>query len=163
MNKYCHMMVGVPGSGKSTWIKENIFNNSIVLSTDDKIEEIASQCDMTYNQVFEDNIKEVTDEFFDEIEYNVTKGNNIIIDRTNLTPKSRKRILNMITSDYKKIAVVVQCSDPFIHANRLASRKGKTIPNHIIESMKNTFIMPSLEEGFNDITIIDTAPQMEEI
>ncbi len=156
-------MIGVPGVGKSTWIKNNVFNDSVILSTDDLIEIAAQESGLTYNEVFEDNIENATKKFFDSIKFHVSKENSIIIDKTNLNIKSRKRILNLIPDTYKKVAIVINCSDPFIHATRLMSRKGKIIPEHVFDSMIKSFQPPTLEEGFDDINIFDTAPQMEEI
>ena len=156
-------MIGIPGSGKSTWIKNNVFNDSVILSTDDLIEIAAQEAGLTYNEVFEDNIENATKKFFDSIKFHVSKDNNIIIDRTNLTIKSRKRILDLIPDTYKKIAIVINCSDPFIHAPRLMSRKGKTIPEYVFQSMIKSFQPPTVEEGFDDINIFDTAPQIEGI
>ena len=160
--KYCHMLIGIPGGGKSTWVKDNIFDsNTAILSTDHIIEKIAKATDLTYNEVFEDSIGEATKIFFFTIAKAVAAGNNMVIDRTNLTKKSRKKILDLIPDDYLKVAVVVNCSDDFVLANRLANRPGKNIPHHVIENMKKTFEEPSLDEGFISITHIETAPQEE--
>jgi len=53
------MLVGVPGSGKSTWIEETELDegqgqDTVILSTDDYIEHIASIRGTTYNEVFHD-------------------------------------------------------------------------------------------------------------
>jgi tRNA uridine 5-carbamoylmethylation protein Kti12 len=45
---------------------------------------------------------------------------------------------------------------------RLNSRVGKQIPYHVVENMINTYEHPSLDEGFDDITIINTLNQKEE-
>lgn len=40
----CHILIGVPGSGKSTWIKSSEYRNvSRVLSSDDIIESVAQK------------------------------------------------------------------------------------------------------------------------
>jgi predicted kinase len=160
--KYAYMMIGIPGCGKSTWIKENVFNsNTVILSTDNIIEKVAEARDLTYNEVFEELISDATKMFFHDISDNVLCGVDIIIDRTNLSKKSRKKILDMIPDDYIKVAIVVTCSDEFILANRLQNRPGKNIPNHVIENMKKSFEIPSEDEGFKSIVHIETAPQIE--
>jgi predicted kinase len=162
MMKYCHMLIGIPGGGKSTWVNDNIFDrNTAVFSTDQIIENTAKAAGMTYNEVFEDSIGEATKIFFSNIVEAAAAGKNMVIDRTNLSKKSRKKILDLIPDDYLKVAVVVNCSDDFVLANRLANRPGKSIPHHVIENMKKTFEEPSLDEGFKSIVHIETAPQEE--
>ena len=45
------MMIGLPGSGKSTWIKANLPGVK-VLSTDDFIDQYAAEKGKTYSEVF---------------------------------------------------------------------------------------------------------------
>jgi hypothetical protein len=39
--------------------------------------------------------------------------------------------------------------------HRLASRPGKTIPANIVESMMDSFVMPTVEEGFERVIFFD--------
>ena len=160
---YFYMMVGIPGCGKSTWVKENIHSKKIKIhSTDAIIEEIAAKSGLTYNEAFEDNIGEATKIFFNNIKTSVDNQEDFVVDRTNLTVKSRKRILDMVAFNYIKVAVVVTCSDPIIHSYRLQNRPEKNIPAHIIENMKNTYQEPTTAEGFNSITFVETSPILGE-
>jgi predicted kinase len=154
--KYFYMMIGLPASGKSTWIKNNVHNDTHVLSTDGLIEEYAKSQGKTYNEVFKERIGPATDLFFKEIEYCVERGLNVLIDRTNLNVKSRKKILDMVPKDYIKVAVVVTCDDAEEHLNRLISRPGKSIPGHIIKNMRESYQEPSKSEGFKSIVLVNT-------
>ena len=51
----CTFLIGVPGSGKSTWFDKNQVGT--LISSDDIIESIACEYEMTYNQCFQDLIK----------------------------------------------------------------------------------------------------------
>jgi len=162
MFKYAHIIVGLPGSGKSTWIKENVFDPRVrILSTDNIIQDYADTHGMTYNECFEDQIGEATKTFFNSIIEAVKDGASFIVDRTNLNKKSRKRILDMIPDDYTKVCIYVKCSNMFIHEHRLQNRTGKTIPSKIIDSMEKSFEMPTAAEGFKSVVHIDTAPILE--
>jgi predicted kinase len=156
-------MVGLPGSGKSTWIKENIFDQSIkILSTDDIIQEYADKYGMTYNECFEDCIGEATKKFFVSIKESVENNQSMVIDRTNLSKKSRKKILDMIPDSYIKVCVYVTCENDICHGYRLQNRPGKTIPEHIVKNMAKSFEIPTIDEGFKSIVHIETSPHLEE-
>lgn len=146
-----YMLIGVPGSGKTTWIKNNK-HNAVVLSTDDKIEAEAERSGKTYSEVFQDTIKQATVEMHRDLAKAIGERRDIIWDQTNITRKSRKSKLSQIPKDYHKVAVFF--SVPPDLRERLASRPGKIIPEPVILSMINQLEPPTKEEGFNEIVAI---------
>jgi hypothetical protein len=38
---------------------------------------------------------------------------------------------------------------------RILSREGKMIPHHIIESMADSYVEPTLDEGFDEVHLYD--------
>jgi tRNA uridine 5-carbamoylmethylation protein Kti12 len=164
MKPFCWMLVGLPGVGKSTYINDRIRERTIkyaVLSSDFYIEREARMQGKTYNVVFKDTVDWAQKQFFRDVTHAIDQNENIIIDRTNLTVKSRAKILNLFSSDlcdYRKAAVVFQCSEA-LHFRRIVSRPDKIIPLQVMESMKYSFEMPTEAEGFDSITIIDCDKQ----
>jgi gluconate kinase len=75
---------------------------------------------------------------------------DIIWDQTSTSVKARARKFNMLP-DYDHIAVVFKTPESDELAQRLASRPGKNIPDHVIRSMIDNFEMPTEEEGFKEI------------
>jgi predicted kinase len=146
-----YMLVGVPGSGKTTWIKNNK-HNAVVLSTDDYIEKVAAKQGKTYSEVFKDVIGDATDQMEKDLLQAVRNERDIIWDQTNLTAKSRKGKLSRIPKSYKKVAVYFTV--PSDLRDRLASRPGKTIPEPVIISMINQLQPPTKEEGFDEIVAV---------
>jgi predicted kinase len=159
MNPYLWIGVGLPGVGKSSWIESNIAVKTtqeiLVLSTDSLIESYAAMIGKTYTQVFSNYIEQATAIFFAQVHTAFAIDRNIFIDRTNLTIKSRKRLLDMAPKNYKKIAIVFTC-DKEVHEVRLQMRPGKTIPKGVLQSMADTFVYPTVEEGFDDVQEIVT-------
>ncbi len=147
-----YMLVGVPGSGKSTYIKNN--NLGVVLSTDDFIERVADSQNSTYNDVFKSNIKTATSVMNEMLKTAVAEERNIVWDQTNLTVSSRKNKLSRIPDTYKKIAVVFPTPNNEELQRRLNSRPGKTIPYHIMKSMINNLQYPSKDEGFDEVVVV---------
>jgi len=150
-----YMLVGVPGSGKSTWLTNNVRQNGNdavwSLSTDDYIEDIARQEGKTYNDVFKDHIKDATAHMYDELKIALGEKADLYWDQTNLSVKSRKGKIAQVPKDYTKIAVVFKIPDRDELMLRLNSRPGKTIPDHVMNSMIKNFEMPTQDEGFDGI------------
>lgn len=154
--KTCNILIGMPCSGKSTWLEQNAsfsIANSYILSTDNIIDSISFQYRMTYNESFKDLIKFATTVFNNEIDYCIYNAlDQVTIDRTNLTPKGRSVFINKFkSSGYKVNAYVFETPDHEEWNKRLDSRPGKNIPDYILENMRSYYVAPSLEEGFDEI------------
>src|SRR5271166_6623391 len=133
---YITLLVGIPGVGKSTWLKKFAGKDYfIVLSTDVALELIAKEKGKTYNEVFKDNIDKVTKEFFETLFLACKSNKNIVIDRTNLTIKSRKKILDLVPKNYEKSVIIFECDDETL-SYRLNSRPDKIIPVDVVGKMK---------------------------
>ena len=145
-----YMMVGVPGSGKSTWIK-NYNQNALVASSDAYIDMVAKNQDSTYSQVFDANIKAANNYALGIARQAFDFKLDLIWDQTNLTAKSRKEKLKLVPDSYEKIAVVFPIPDEKELARRLANRPGKTIPDNVMKSMIANFTPPTTDEGFDRI------------
>jgi hypothetical protein len=149
----CYQLVGVPGSGKSTWIKNQDWALGLtIVSTDAFVEDYARQQGKTYSEVFTDYMPTAVDLMAEQVVRARTLGHTIIWDQTSTTIASRAKKFRMLP-DYEHIAVVFKCPDADELVRRLASRPGKLIPVDIIESMIKNFEVPSEEEGFKEIWI----------
>lgn len=150
------MLCGVPGAGKSTWIKSQNFDMSktVIVSTDNYIEYIARMTGRTYNEVFKDVIKLANTEMNHSIELAIKDGKDIVWDQTNTTVSGREVKIARISKHYKKIAVVFPTPEEDEHSKRLDSRPGKTIPQHVLKSMISGFEVPTLDEGFAEISVV---------
>jgi predicted kinase len=149
------MYVGLPGSGKSTEAKsfiENPENAEIFayLSTDDIIEKFATQWGKTYDEVWAEHIAKAEALLQERLRFAVKDGVSILWDRTNLSVKSRRRVLSQIPASYDKVAVYFVI-DEELRQQRLLQRPGKTIPKHVDEQMQRSFVIPTKEEGFDRI------------
>lgn len=139
----CIFLVGLPGAGKSTWRQKQ--HGYVHVSSDDYIDWVAERNGMSYNDVFKDFIKDAEAFSMSQFEYAIKNNRDIIIDRTNLSRKSRAKFLSKLPKTYTKEAITFSISDED-HEINLNSRPGKNIPPHIVESMKNNYEGPSFEE-----------------
>lgn len=147
----CYQLVGVPGAGKSTWIKNQDWaKDCSVASTDMWVEMEAERQGKTYSEIFDDYMPHAVMLMANHVELARDKDMDIIWDQTSLTPASRRRKFSMLR-DYKHIAVVFKTPEPEELARRLNSRPGKTIPDGVVKSMIDGFVMPTEDEGFTEI------------
>jgi len=145
-----YMMVGVPASGKSTWIA-NRKHNAVVISSDDLIEAHAAEQGKTYNEVFREQIKIAAGIVKTEAQKAFAEGRDVIWDQTNLTIRSRKSKLDMVPAHYTKVAIYFATPAEHVWRQRLESRPGKSIPWHILDGMAEMIELPTTEEGFDEV------------
>jgi predicted kinase len=147
----CYQMIGVPGSGKSTWIRNQIWALGLtVVSTDTFVEDYARAQGQTYNEVFQDYMPRAVDLMAQQVVFAREHGHSVIWDQTSTTVASRRKKFRMLP-DYEHVAVVFGTPEPAELARRLAGRPGKSIPDHVMLSMLQNLKEPTLEEGFREI------------
>lgn len=153
MKNTLYVLVGVPGSGKSTWIKNQDWAVDIpVVSTDDFVEAYAKEQNKTYNDVFDEYMKTAVGLMAEKVNQCKKNNQDIIWDQTSTTVRARAKKFRMCP-DYYKIAVVFKTPDDVELQRRLTSRPGKNIPKHVQEVMASQLKNepPTLEEGFDEI------------
>lgn len=147
------ILIGVPGSGKSTWSKPLLSSGQFdLISTDAFIDKYAESLGKTYTDVFSGYIKEAEKICKMHLENTIERSGNLIWDQTNTTVKSRKQKIDKL-NDYVKIAVVFNIGEE-TQKLRIAKRNeetGKDIPANILRSMRDHFEQPTIEEGFDQI------------
>jgi predicted kinase len=147
----CYQLIGVPGAGKSTWIKNQDWAVGLpVVSTDNFVEAHAKEAGKTYNEVFKDYMPIAVRLMANQALICAANKLDIIWDQTSTTRASRARKFNTLPG-YEHIAVVFKTPDPEELARRLASRPGKMIPEAVMRSMIDGFEMPTEDEGFTQI------------
>lgn len=150
MNKL-YVLVGIPGSGKSTWIKnQNWSNDCVIVSTDDFVESYANSVGKTYNEVFEEYMPTAVQLMTAKVIEARSQKKDIIWDQTSTTIKSRRKKLNMLPK-YYKIAVILPTPDRDELYRRLKSRPGKVISQRVIIQMTDGLTVPTVDEGFDEI------------
>lgn len=147
----CYQLIGVPASGKSTWINsQEWMTNCAVVSTDKWVDIFAKEVGLTYSEVFDSFMPTAIEIMSKEVRAAQQQGRDIVWDQTNTTAGSRAKKFRMLP-DYEHIAVVFAIPDTAELDRRLASRPGKNIPSHVMRKMIEGFEMPTEEEGFTEI------------
>jgi predicted kinase len=151
-----YMLVGPPASGKSTWRAQHMAATprpTIIISSDDYIDALAATLETTYAEAFKQaDMKEIERVIRNQFEEAIKRGDNIIVDRTNMRVKSRRKFLSSVPKTYRKIAVVFSVSRDLLD-RRLADRAaatGKNIPKDVVDGMIKSYEEPTSSE-FNRI------------
>lgn len=146
-----YVLVGVPGSGKSTWVANQEWaKDAVHVSTDAHVDAQAAATGQTYNDVFKDYMPTAVNLMTADVIAARKAGKDIIWDQTSTTPATRAKKIRMLPN-YKKIAVVFKPPEAEELKRRLASRPGKNIPDSVMTQMLRNFSIPTKEEGFDEI------------
>ena len=147
----CYQLVGVPASGKSTWVDNQSWTKDCAyISTDHYVEEFAKARGKTYNQVFRAVMPDCVRHMTADVVNAQAADQDVIWDQTSTTVASRARKFRMLPN-YEHIAVVFAVPESAELARRLISRLGKNIPDHVMSSMIKGFEQPTEAEGFMEI------------
>lgn len=147
-----YVLVGVPGSGKTTWIGHQKFDwdQTVIVSTDQFVDRHASATGKTYSEVFQEYMPTAVNLMAAEAREAFFNNKIVVWDQTSTTTQSRARKLRMTPEHYTKIAVVFETPQADIH-KKFLDRPGKTIPQQTINDMITNFEYPTIEEGFDRI------------
>lgn len=147
----CYQLIGVPGAGKSTWIKNQEWAKGLpVVSTDNFVEAYAKEQGKTYSEVFKDYMPIAVKLMANQAKICEANGLDVIWDQTSTTRISRTRKFNTLPK-YEHIAVVFKTPPRDELDVRLSGRPGKHIPKKVVDDMIANWDEPTLDEGFTEI------------
>lgn len=162
MTNKLFIMVGIPASGKSTWIRQEVNR----LEEEKQTTAIISR-DYIRFSLLKDNddyfAKEnmVFAEFIRQINEAMELGiDNVFVDATHLDSFSRHKVLSRLQLDPRtKIIMVYVDSSIDTAIKRNKTREGKArVPDNVIVNMKKKLIKPTIDEINNyiknEVTII---------
>lgn len=139
------MVVGLPGSGKSTYI-EKYYSNYRVHSSDAIREELSGDVN---NQ---DINKQVFNTLHKRVKDDLVAGHNVVYDATNISWKRRKAFLQ----ELKNINCHKECvlmATPFELCVQRNNERDRVVPYFVIERMYKNFDIPWYNEGWDSIVI----------
>lgn len=147
-----YMMVGLPGSGKTTFA-HNIEKEAVVISSDIIRKELwGSEEKQGDNKiVFEELEKRVME--------NLAADKSVVYDATNIKAKKRKDFLYRLRKIPNVNTVCMLMSVPYEQCLERDNERGRVVPEEVIEKMYMNFEVPQIREGWNQINIIQ--PKLE--
>ncbi len=152
-------LIGLPGSGKSTWCRRYLAlatRPTVVVSSDDLIDEWAQEHGLNYSEAFRQiDFRKIEHQMLERLKRAIDNRDDIIIDRTNMTKKSRRKLLDLFPSGYRREAVVFEI-EPEELRRRLLHREettGKHIPDNVVANMLASYVSPG-EDEFDFIHLV---------
>ena len=143
-SKKIYMLCGVPGSGKSTWAREQVVKldgKGIIISRDVIRFSMLGDNDSYFaheDEVFDEFIKEIQEAINDE------EHTSIFIDATHLNEKNRNKVLSRIWHMKDDVVIGVYFDIPLEEClRRNAQRTGRAlVPETVIKNMYESLTKP---------------------
>ena len=156
----CVVLVGLPAYGKSTYVSNLVSEEEFfVYSTDSYIEDLSEETGKTYTELFPDYIEEAKLHMDALLDLATEECVDVFWDQTNLSSWKRRMIIERMKNAGYSVECV--CFEPAMTEEgykewkkRLDSRKGKMIPESILDDMVCNFIKPSTKEGFDSVVTV---------
>ena len=143
------LMMGVPGSGKTTYAKKFIGENDIYVSRDE----------IRFSLVVEDEPyfskeDEVLKTFISKVDEGITKAKRYVVaDATHLNAGSRAKLLRNLHNKPDSVYVIYVAVSLQTALERNAQREGRAlVPESSIRNMYKSISLPRKEEGV-DMTL----------
>ena len=148
------MLVGLPGSGKSTAAKRlaSVISSQgrpcEIVGTDAYLEAEAVRRGLPYITVFAEQFDAADAVMWRQAREAIRSRISVIWDQTNLTVSARRRRLRLFPRDYLRIAAVMPAADDEAWERNLARGPGRAVPEDAFNRMRAEFRRPSEEEDF---------------
>ena len=137
----CYIMIGLPGSGKTTWIKENLPKDIEIVSKDLIRQDLGIIKDQNVKAIGDkEQEKEVKKIYHEKLEQLLKEGKDFVIDNTNIG-SSLTHILNQINKHNKKS--ISKCSSIGVNIKTpvevCMKRRDNCIPKKVYDQMLQDF------------------------
>lgn len=152
-----YMLCGLPGSGKSYWVREKVKPYDVIVSSDSIREELYGDA-----SVQEDHAR-IFNIMFQRTRTALETNHTVFYDATNISAKRRinllKNLKKLIPDVFYVCAVMATPIDVCHERN---SARERVVPAYVIDCMLRQFEMPCEGEGWNKILIhYDYAPNYD--
>lgn len=155
------LLVGMIGSGKSTWCRKAALNGDLVVNDDAIVSMLHGDQYTLYNKKLKPLYKSIESHI---VHIAVVMGKNVVIDRgVNVQISARKRFIALAKSlDVKIIAVIFPKQTAQEHATRRFNNdpRGHTLEYwlNVAREHLDVYQKPTLEEGFDAIKVVKWEP-----
>ena len=152
-NPTLYILIGVPGSGKSTYAEE------LYQKSERGIALVSSDCirkSLYGNESCQDNPKKVFTLAHKIIVDQLEHGFDVIFDATNIYANNRKDLILKVCFEIRKPVrfVAIYFDTPIDECIKRQDYRNRKVPQKVIEKMARQIDKPTFEEGFDIIRTI---------
>ena len=153
------IMMGAPGSGKTTWCKNNVPKNAVYISRDEIRFNIIKDEDSYFSKE-----KIVYDIFINKINEALESGLDVYADQTSLNAGSRKKLIDALNKKPDEINVIYieKPLNTILEYNSKRTER-KLVPNDVVIKMYNSISKPTAKEGIDYLYIINKNGNIQKI
>ena len=152
MSKNLYIVMGLPGSGKSTWLKEHL-NDPVIVSRDEVRFSMPGE-----NSKYFDNEKKVFSKYVNTIQEYLDSSNNIDVyaDATHINQKSRNKLLNKLNLKDVNINILYINTPVEECIKRNNNREGlEKVSEKVIRDFNERLEVPTHNEKYKYKSIIE--------
>lgn len=141
------LMIGLPGSGKSTYAKTKIDRKVKLLSSD------AIRKELFLDETNQENNTLVFKTLHERARNFLIDGKDVVIDATNTNIDDRTKTLSSFADlNIKRKAIIIET--PVELCIERDSRRRRTVGEDVIKSYHENYTPPTKAEGFDDIIMV---------
>lgn len=151
------LMIGIPGSGKSTFAKQIFFEDAktkahhypVILSSDEIRKEILG------NEEDQTNNAHVFQVLRQRVVASLKQGEDVVVDATNITKRERATYIKLaknLDNPPKILAAILDTE--YIETLRRNNQRERVVPEDVIARMRKRYQKPTKEEGFDEIITV---------
>ncbi len=146
-----YVMIGAPGSGKSTYIKNHIKDNELVISRD-----IIRFAMLNDGDDYFSKEKQVYNEFIKQINAAIANEIDIYVDQTSLNRGARSKLFSRLERLPAEVIAIYIKKPLNVILKQNAQRTGRAlVPKDAVINMYNSIEKPEKYEGFTEIWTIE--------
>ena len=153
------MGIGIPGSGKSTVLRQLAEKYDYTYISSDEIRK-----ELTGNETDQSRNKQVWEETYKRITQSLQQGKNVVLDRTFVNDFERTKVINFARENgAEKIQGIFVDTPIEISKERNMARERK-VPEHVIDNMNEMLkrTPPEITDGFDSLFTLDEYQELKE-
>jgi predicted kinase len=153
MQLTCHLLIGLPASGKTTFAARLAARENAEIISTDRI-----RAELYGDETIQGDWNAIANQVFDRIERTIASGKSVIYDATNAQREWRSDFLQTLHQRHPDLPCIAwYLTTPLATCKAWNWRRNRQVPETVLDRMAQSLrdYPPSLAEGFTAIRTVD--------